>query len=340
MAARHSITVQIEPGLIGHAAVVVNESGRQTYAGFGPQTRNAPWSYGKFDVHSVERGKAPPNDFSSAAGVGQYQTYTIPITEAQAQQALREIQRLRSSAGNYNAFDENVCTTIVNRIMDAAGLGRDSLPRVRPSDNGDYLSNIENTLAANPKAKVAFDGAGMAHRIPDALRDVQQDYSVVGGGYDTAAERLGRISSAQGEAPALLPQTPDGPHAGIEPNASSDGNQLDVDAGGRQRYLRGRLVDRSGRTVFETGAPPVPFVRSGPLAPQVPGSNPPLRPSSAGPAPAGAQYNAPLPGGNGSGQALPVYPVPPLLGGADASAPSGADMSDWFTRWVKPLMRN
>lgn len=108
MAARHSITIQIEPGLIGHAAVVVNEPDKQTYAGFGPQTHNAPWSYGKFDVHSVERGKAPPNDFSSAAGAGQYQTYTIPITGAQAQQALREIERLRTSVGNYNAATGNV----------------------------------------------------------------------------------------------------------------------------------------------------------------------------------------------------------------------------------------
>jgi hypothetical protein len=38
MAARHSIT--IEPGLLGHAAVVANEPNRQTYAGFGPQTRH------------------------------------------------------------------------------------------------------------------------------------------------------------------------------------------------------------------------------------------------------------------------------------------------------------
>jgi hypothetical protein len=117
----------------------------------------------------------------------------------------------------------------------------------------------------------------------------------------------------------------------------------DSDAGLPSRYLRGRLVDKSGRTVFESGAPPVPFVRSGPLAPQALDPNQPPGPSSSGPAFPGAYYggnNVRLSGGNGSGQALPAYPIPSIFGGADASALSGADMSDWFTRWVKPLMQN
>jgi hypothetical protein len=207
--------------------------------------------------------------------------------------------------------------------MEAAGLGRDSLPRIRPSDNGEYLSNIENTLAANPKARVAFDGAGMAHRIPDALRDVQQDYSAIGSGYDTAAERSGRGTPQE--------------------NGSANANQPDATASGAERYLRGRLVDKSGRTVFETGAPSVPFVRSAPVAPQTPVSRLPPPSSSSGSPPAGTQYsgnNAWPADGNGSGQALPSYPLPPISGGADPSAPSNADMSDWYTRWVKSLQQN
>lgn len=34
MAARHSITIQLNSGIPGHAAVVVNEPSKQTYAGF------------------------------------------------------------------------------------------------------------------------------------------------------------------------------------------------------------------------------------------------------------------------------------------------------------------
>jgi hypothetical protein len=342
LAARRSITIQIEPGLIGHAAVVVNEPDRHTYAGFGPKTHGAPWSYGRFDVHSVERGKEPPNDFSSAAGAGQYQTYTIPITEAQAQQALKEIERLRTTAGNYNAGIGNVCTTIVNRIMEAAGLGRNRVSAIRPSSFGDYLSNVENTLSANPHASVIVDQEGTTQLIPRALRDVQQDYSAVGTGYDTAAERLGRISGAQGGVPALPSQTLGGQRGAIEPNASPDSDQLGMGPDSSDRYLRGRLVDQSGRTVFETGALAVPFVRSGSLPAQAPDASQPLRSSSAGPMPAGAQYggnNASLSGGS-PGHAVPVYPAPPILGGPDASAPSDADMNDWFTRWVKPLMQN
>lgn len=109
------------------------------------------------------------------------------------------------------------------------------------------------------------------------------------------------------------------------------------------RYLRGRLVDRSGRIVLETGAPAVPFLPSGSLAPKVPSLNQPPPLSSSGPAVAGPQYgdnNARPAGGNGSGQAPPAYPLPPVLGGADPSAPSDADMSDWYTRWVKSLQQN
>jgi hypothetical protein len=42
----------------------------------------------------------------------------------------------------------------------------------------------------------------------------------------------------------------------------------------------------------------------------------------------------------GKGPALPIYPLSAVLGGADASAPSDADMDDWFARWVKPLISN
>jgi hypothetical protein len=144
--------------------------------------------------------------------------------------------------------------------------------------------------------------------------------------------------------PIAIPQTPDQSVSPPGANAhwpQAESETAENSAARPQRYLRGRLVDGSGRTVFETGAPPVPFVRSGPLAPQGAGSNQPPQWSS-GPAPAGIQAggsNAWPAGDNGSGQALPIYPLPAVLGGADPSAPSGADMSDWFTRWVKPLMQ-
>jgi hypothetical protein len=196
-------------------------------------------------------------------------------------------------------------------------------------------------LTANPRSKFMIDGAGRPVAIPQSLRGIQQDYAFVGGGYDTPSERSGRFPSAQGSVPTLPPQTPEGQRAAIETNGSSDGNQLDTDAGRPNRYLRGRLVDGSGRTVFETGAPRVPFVPSGPLAAQAPDLNQPP-PSSSGSAPAGSQYggnNAWPAGANGSGQALPIYPLPPTLGGADPS-PSNADMNDWYARWVNSLQQN
>jgi hypothetical protein len=41
-----------------------------------------------------------------------------------------------------------------------------------------------------------------------------------------------------------------------------------------------------------------------------------------------------------SGQAMPDHPVPGwLFGLPDQSAASGDDMDDWYTRWVRPLVR-
>jgi hypothetical protein len=37
---------------------------------------------------------------------------------------------------------------------------------------------------------------------------------------------------------------------------------------------------------------------------------------------------------------MPDYPVPPwLFGLPDRSAANGDDMDDWYTRWIKPLVR-
>jgi len=37
MPGRHSLTVQVDPSLPGHVAVVINSPAGQTYAGFGPE---------------------------------------------------------------------------------------------------------------------------------------------------------------------------------------------------------------------------------------------------------------------------------------------------------------
>jgi len=365
MAARHSLTIQISPSLPGHAAVVVNEPSKQTYAGFGPQRHHSPWSNGKFDVHSVQSGDTPPSDFSSVIGDGQYKTFTIPVTAEQAARALAEIERIRNSNQSYNVFNSNVCTTIVNQILEASGLGRDVLPRILPSQNSDYLSNVESALTAKPKAQVAFDGAGLANAIPQSLRSMQSDYAFVGGGYDTPSERYGHLPSGP-----LSPQEPApslSDRFGSWPTSINRGQTTPAD-GSRakpERYLGSRLVDGSGRSVFDTGAPAVPFVPSGPLVPQPPASfddrygkwdasptvSAPLGSYPAGPSrPRGPALEADprnvrvlrsrvdQPGDVGSGQPAAAYPAPPIFGLPDPSAASG-DMSDWFARWVKPLIQ-
>ena len=164
----------------------------QTYAGFGPEHPHWPSDEGKFDVHTVRPYGVPPPDHSTVVADGPYKTFTIPISEEQARAAREEISKIQSESPSYDAFspDPRVCTTIVNRITKAAGFG-DNLLYTLPSRSMQYVADIESTLGANPNAKFMIDGAGRPVRIPDALRDVQQEYASVGGGvrYAIRADR-------------------------------------------------------------------------------------------------------------------------------------------------------
>ncbi|GMO16819.1 hypothetical protein [Bradyrhizobium sp. TM233] len=61
-----------------------------------------------------------------------------------------------------------------------------------PSIDDEYLSDIADTLAQDPRAKIMSQ-----HRlpIPDTLRGIQRDYAFIGGGYDTPSERVRRPQS-------------------------------------------------------------------------------------------------------------------------------------------------
>ncbi|BAM88392.1 conserved hypothetical protein [Bradyrhizobium oligotrophicum S58] len=59
----------------------------------------------------------------------------------QACAALAEINRIRSEGNNYNVFNKNVCTALVNRILEAAHVGSDVLYTV-PARSEQYLSEI------------------------------------------------------------------------------------------------------------------------------------------------------------------------------------------------------
>ena len=76
--ARHSLTVQVNPSLPGHVAVVVNEPSRQTYAGFGPEHHHRIYDKGQFDVHSVKSGATTTTtgdgDDAAQFDIARYQT--------------------------------------------------------------------------------------------------------------------------------------------------------------------------------------------------------------------------------------------------------------------------
>lgn len=200
MASQHSLTIQLaDPSLSpfspGHTALLINTPAGQTYAGFGSSNRWL-WSFpGKFDSYTVQPGETPARDFSNVFGHNSYATFTIPVSPAQAEAANAQVNRLKKSPGNYNLLYSEYCTTIVNQIMEAAGLGSNLLYSV-PSRNIQYLSDIEKALALDRKAKFTTDGAGNRIPIPEAFRGLQRDYAYSGGGYDTSSERVRRVVSS------------------------------------------------------------------------------------------------------------------------------------------------
>ena len=144
MASEYSITIQIAPPSLspsfspspGHVAVIINTPTTQTYAGFGPNPKDqwAP-AYSEnplFDVQIVPRDASPiigthsdPN-YANVFSHPDYSTFTIPVAKEQVDAALAEIARLGLSHGSYNfGFGSiNVCSSIINHILTAAGIDR------------------------------------------------------------------------------------------------------------------------------------------------------------------------------------------------------------------------
>ncbi len=190
---RHALTIQLMPGTVGHAAVTLTDPSGQTYAGFGPSWHKMPTSPPQFDVHTVPPGTTSlPSDYSNVFGDTGYRTFTLPITAEQANSAHAEIGRIANEKDLYNVLssDPRVCTSIVDRIMRAAGVnaGLSLFPQVE----FDRFSDIAETLAKDPKARVTNLNERQ-FSIPEALRGLQPDYAYVGAGYDTPSERVRRV---------------------------------------------------------------------------------------------------------------------------------------------------
>lgn len=207
MASEHSLTIQIappssDPFSPGHAAVVINTPTGQTYAGFGPNRadrwlRGAYSHLGQFDVQRVDPGVSPRvgtdanPDYSNVFDHKEYSTFTIPISEAQASAALAETNKLASGHGSY-LVPWNVCSTVVDQIMQAAGLGH---LFVNPSKALSALNEAVDTLARDPNAE--FTPRGMF--IPKSWRGLQKDYAFTGRGYDTPSEQSGRFPKGRSQ---------------------------------------------------------------------------------------------------------------------------------------------
>jgi hypothetical protein len=151
------------------------------------------------------------------------------------------------------------------------------------------------------------------------------------------------------------PATPGDPTGGVD---------VTLKDGSKEHWWNDQIDGfiRSKISPFDDGAPAVPFAPPAGVVPNPvqPGASP--RPGDATqgdprnvrvlsripapgatpPVPDNANKSQPAAGPRGpvSGRPMPDHPVPPwLFGLPDRSAPSGDDMDDWYTRWIKPLVR-
>src|SRR5215470_15170969 len=161
---------------------------------------------------------------------------------------------------------------MVNRIMEAAGIGK-QLYSV-PNADYVYLSDIAETLANDPRAKVAKRSRVP---IPDELRGIQPDYDQIGSGYDTPSERLGHvpagptvIGSREGATSFddRFGSWPASPERTTPTSNRDQSRSLGVASRKPAPPLGRQTADPS---VFDTGASAVPFVpATDPLASQPP----------------------------------------------------------------------
>lgn len=148
------------------------------------------------------------------------------------------------------------------------------------------------------------------------------------------------------------------------PNDPTGGVDVTLKDGNNEHWWNDQIDGfiRSRRSPFDGGAPAVPFAPPGGVVPNSvqPGASPRSGDATqtdprnirvlARVAAPGATTSSPdnanqlqqagRPPGLVSGQPMPDYPVPPwLFGLPDRPATGGDDMDDWYTRWVKPLVR-
>lgn len=202
MASEHSITIQVAPASAspfspGHVAIVINTPAESTYAGFGPNpadsyySRGAYSASGQFDVQKISRDVSPKiatsteKNFSTVLDHNHYSTFTIAVSKKQVDAALAEIAKLGVTHGSY-VMPLNVCSTTVNRILEAANLPKVA---VDPTTAWLALDQYNEDFLKDPKS------AAHSPWIDFRWRDLQKDYAYTGRGYDTPSEFRGGVWS-------------------------------------------------------------------------------------------------------------------------------------------------
>ena len=168
----------------------------------------------------------------------------------------------------------------------------------------------------------------------------QQDYAYPGGGYDTPSERLGHVPTDAKPAPPLGRQTADPSVFDTGASAVPFVPATDPVApqAAPQRSLRksGSIfpMGSSSRSIF-----PVPSAQSAASTQPGPRSGRSLSDRVFTPSSNGAGNEDAFAPGIAAGQPGPDGPFPPIFGLPDPSAASGDDMDDWYSRWVKSLIK-
>lgn len=357
MAPRYAFTFQLADRDIlgrqspGHVATVISTPQQQTYSGLGPAFHD--WLHLKgmlsppsFKPQIVQREETPPRssdtyNYSTTSGHDSHATYTVPITENQAERALAQIQQTGNTGDWFNFFKGKYCTNDVRKNAQAAELGA-VLPYESPGGNRDHLANVERTLLADRRAKYVLDEAGRLivdatgrpMSIPESLRQIQRDYANVGGGYDTPSERLGHVPSQSGPPNPHMWRSGTSPVEFVEPSngeESSTAKAIRVLA----RRIGNGLRAPEARDSQDAGSPDSFDERFGEWMSSPAGTSP--RNPNLPPQP---QSGRPL--GLVSGEPMPLWVTPPPIWGdlGRSKTPIDPDrQKEVIEDWLSGLLR-
>ncbi|MDB5600890.1 MAG: hypothetical protein JWN71_2934 [Xanthobacteraceae bacterium] len=131
-----SITIVVGAGFPGHTTIQINRGEKATYLGLGPKTAGEPKDVASYDVVTLDKDVSPVAALrKEAINPGEYhyvdathndvKSFTLPISDEQADKAMAAALKYQVKNPNYNGYPVLVGTDYALNVLEAAIPGSD-----------------------------------------------------------------------------------------------------------------------------------------------------------------------------------------------------------------------